>query len=131
MNRFPSQRAARDVFADPAAHSDEHLLEQPAYRAAVGDAIKREPRIGEEAAKCGVLEIAGKAVGAAFVGCVASTLCLSEVLRVLADGPRYAVLDLTLRTPKHLAAAPSEIKDPFVNPGFVVAAPPDSNLPQR
>jgi hypothetical protein len=131
VNRFPSQRAASDVFADPAAHSDEHLLEQPAYRAAVADAVKHEPDVGEEAAKCGVLEIAGKAVGAAFVGCVASTLCLSEVLRVLADGPRYAVLDLTLRSPKHLAAAPNEIKDPFVNPGFVVAAPPDSNLPQR
>ena len=85
--------------------------------------MERDPSIGEEAARCGVLEIAGKAVGAAFVGCVAGALALSEVLRVLANGPSYAVIDLPLRTPRHLNAAANDIQDIFVNPGYVLAKP--------
>lgn len=54
---------------------------------------------GEGVARCGVLEVAGKAVGAAFVGAAAASLGVAEVLRMLTDGPRYAVVSLDLRTP--------------------------------
>jgi hypothetical protein len=120
--RFPSQNAASNVFGDGDARSAEHLLGRPAYRAAVADAVA-DNRATEEAARCGVLEIAGKSVGAAFVGCIAATLCVSEILRQLAGGESYAVLDISLRSPQHLKAAGNERPGPVINPGYVLAAP--------
>ena len=60
-------------------------------------------------------------MGAAFVGCVAATLVVAEVLRFLAGGPRFEVLSVSLRSP-HLSQAVSNTRQsPPANPGFVVA----------
>jgi hypothetical protein len=121
--RFPSQNRASNIFSDRPAQSGEGLLEQPVYQTAVAAGVADNPGASEEAVRCGILEIAGKSVGAAFVGCVAATLCLGEVLRVLAGGDSYAVIDISLKTVHHLKAAVNENSGPFVNPGYVVAVP--------
>lgn len=54
----------------------------------------------ETAARCGMLDIAGVTVGAAFVGAIASTLVVADLLRVLHEGAEYSVISLDLRNPQ-------------------------------
>ena len=70
-----------------------------------------------------MIDLAGRSVGAAFVGCAAAALILSEVLRLLAGGPRFEVLNLPLRSPHMPGVAPNDRPGPAVNPGFVQARP--------
>jgi hypothetical protein len=58
----------------------------------------------ETAARCGMLDIAGVTVGAAFVGTIASTFVVGDVLRLLHDGQTYAVITLDLRSPAGILA---------------------------
>lgn len=50
----------------------------------------------EADARCGIIELAGKAVGASFVGAVAATLVLAESIRVLHGGPAFNVVGADL-----------------------------------
>jgi hypothetical protein len=68
---------------------------------------------------CGVTLLAGKAVGAPFVGSVAACLVLSEVLRLLHGGPLHQVLELDLRSVEQRAIAPRLQELAPFNPGFV------------
>lgn len=64
--------------------------------------------VDETAARCGMLDVAGVTVGAAFVGTVASTLVIGDILRLLHDGQTYAVITLDLRSPAGILAAPAD-----------------------
>lgn len=69
--------------------------------------------------RCGITLLAGKAVGAPFVGSVAACLVLSEVLRLLHGGPLHHVLEIDLQSVEHrTSVARSQELAPF-NPGFV------------
>lgn len=46
---------------------------------------------------CGVLELASRSVGAAFVGCASAAIVLAELVRLLHGGPRHALVDWSLR----------------------------------
>ena len=70
-----------------------------------------------------MIDLAGRSVGAAFVGCAAAALVLSEVLRLLAGGPRFGVLNLPLRSPHMPKVALNDHPGSAVNPGFVKARP--------
>ena len=58
----------------------------------------------DAAARCGILELAGVTVGAAFVGTIASTLVVADILRLLHGGENYSVIALDLRAPNQLTA---------------------------
>lgn len=62
--------------------------------------------------QCGVTQLAGRAVGASFVGVVASTLVVAELLRMCCGAHRYAVADLSLRTPDRLKVFPRSPGEP-------------------
>ena len=62
-----------------------------------------------------------RSAGAAFVGCVAATFVLAEVLRSLAGGPRIEVLGVTLRSPHKPQVSTNTLEGTTVNPGFVEA----------
>ena len=47
--------------------------------------------------ECGLVEIASRTVGAPFVGVIAASLALMEIVRRLNSGPGFEVIDLTLR----------------------------------
>lgn len=68
--------------------------------------------------QCGVTLLAGRAVGAPFVGMTAAAFSLAEILRLLHGGPMFAVHDMDL---KNLATRSSIHRSvdfaPF-NPGF-------------
>jgi hypothetical protein len=71
--------------------------------------------------QCGVTLLAGRAVGASFVGMTAAAFCLGEILRLLHGGQPFALHDLDLKVPSGLTSIPrSSGLGPF-NPGFVGA----------
>jgi hypothetical protein len=66
--------------------------------------------------------LAGKAVGAPFVGAVAGCLVLSEVLRALHGGPLHGVIELDLQSIDQRSAVPRAVGSGVIpNPGFVPA----------
>jgi hypothetical protein len=48
---------------------------------------------------CGALELAGQAVGTAFVGIIASTISLAELIRPLHGGPSHGIIFVDLEDP--------------------------------
>lgn len=69
--------------------------------------------------RCGITLLAGKAVGAPFVGAVASCLVLSEVLRLLHGGAIHQVIDLDLQSLEHRSAIRHTSDFSRLNPGYV------------
>jgi hypothetical protein len=117
LHTFPATTAPADAFVEaPPRH--------PEFGAAYEAEIARQVAGGgdERAARCGMLDIAGVTVGAAFVGTVASALAVADILRVLHDGPSYSVIALDLREPKGIRA-PANAKPGSYIPKFTPAAP--------
>lgn len=128
VRAFPSgiaPSAAWPAGGDPTLPAS--VLARPAYRPAaqrLTEAADGEVDVQDDVT-CGAVELAGVAVGAAFVGCVAATLVLSEVLRTLHAGPRYQVVDLSLRRlDMDMLQAVINPAPSSGNPGFVRAGSP-------
>ena len=71
--------------------------------------------------RCGVTLLAGKAVGAPFVGAVAATLVLGEVLRLLHGGDLHRLVDMNLVDLAYFRAVPQLRDFSSCNPGFITA----------
>ena len=71
--------------------------------------------------RCGVTLLAGKAVGAPFVGAVAATLVLAEVLRLLHGGALNRLVDMNLVDLTYVRAVPQLRDFSAFNPGFITA----------
>lgn len=69
--------------------------------------------------QCGVTMLAGKAVGAPFVGMTAAAFGLAEVLRLLHGGVLFAVHDLDLKSPGSRVSIKRGTELTTFNPGFV------------
>jgi hypothetical protein len=69
--------------------------------------------------QCGITLLAGKAVGAPFVGGVAACFVITEVLRLLHGGPLHHLIDLDLQSPEHRTVAHHAESFEALNPGFV------------
>jgi hypothetical protein len=68
---------------------------------------------------CGVTMLAGKAVGAPFVGSVAACLAVSEILRLLHGGVINQMIDLDLRSVEHRVAVTQAHDFGALNPGYL------------
>ena len=110
LHVLPSSRKADEIWKQ--AEADEAVTNQPAYQ-----------RILEsgELDRCGVTLLAGKAVGAPFVGAVASTLVLSEVLRLLHSGTLHQLIDIDLLAVEHRATVPNLQDFKRLNPGYTLS----------
>lgn len=75
----------------------------------------------KELDQCGITLLAGKAVGAPFVGAVAASLALSEVLRLLHGGNIHQIIDLDLLCIEQRVATLNQNCFNTLNPGFVTA----------
>jgi hypothetical protein len=69
--------------------------------------------------RCGVALLAGKAVGAPFVGAVAATIVVAEVLRLLHGAAVNRLVDVNLIDPDHRRIAPQANDFSALNPGYV------------
>lgn len=87
------------------------------------DEITRRAGAGgdETAARCGILDIAGVTVGAAFVGTFASTLAVAGILRLLHGGNDYSVISLDLRSPSGIRAVPNSAPGGYPAPAYALA----------
>lgn len=109
MHCFPSTRSARTVWqASSSAPTDETVKELPAYQNLAKEGLDQ----------CGLTMLAGRSVGASFVGAVTSALVISELLRMCLGEHRYDVIDGSLRSLDYRNAVSSKrLEDPF-NPGL-------------
>ena len=106
LHTFPASKAAREIWADTTSEDAE--ISQPAYRAmleASGD-------------RCGIVRLAGRSIGAPFVGAVAGSMVVAELVRLALGGPRHELVSCHLRDLQGrtiVAGAPWEA----FNPGTV------------
>ena len=109
IHTFPGTKAPRELW-QPAT---EKIIQAdaPAY----GDLMAR----GVD--QCGVTMLAGKAVGAPFVGMTAAAFSLAEILRLLNGGSVFGVHDLDLKCPSNRVSIERETQLSAFNPGFVSA----------
>ena len=122
LHSFPSGLEAASAWPDRGVATPDLLLGQPGYRDLRHRLITTQGVGGGEGdIDCGIVNVAGRSVGAAFVGCVAAAHVLAEALRVLNGGPRFEVTSLSLRSPDAARAVTNARANPFVNPGFVLA----------
>jgi hypothetical protein len=112
MHVLPSLRSAGDIW--PAAdYSTGHAM-PVAYEKLVKAGTLDQ---------CGATLLAGKAVGAPFVGMVASCLAISEILRLLHGGRRCQLADLDLLSidHRHIVQSGHNSESAHINPGFTDA----------
>lgn len=109
----PAQRSARARWGGGTEASDAplDLIQQPAYQALLADGLDQ----------CGLTLLAGRTVGAPFVGAVTATLVVAELLRLAIGAHRYALIDGTLRSPQHRQAVMSQAASEPFNPGVTRA----------
>lgn len=110
VHTLPATRAASEIWKNVGASED--VTEQPAYQEMLAEGIVD---------RCGMTLLAGKAVGAPFVGSVAATLVISQVLRLLHGGTVDALVDLDLRSVEHRQVVPTRHNFAAFNPGYVSA----------
>ncbi len=68
--------------------------------------------------QCGLVQMASRTVGAPFVGTVAATMVVAEVMRVLNGGAANEVLDMSLRDPASRELVASTTDFHRLNPGY-------------
>jgi hypothetical protein len=69
--------------------------------------------------RCGVALLAGKAVGAPFVGSVAACLVLGELLRFMHGGKLHNLIDMDLQDPDYRQVGSNNSAIEVFNPGYV------------
>jgi hypothetical protein len=109
LHTFPASRTARETWPEAGA-SDADIV-QPAYRAIL-------QRTGD---RCGTVRLAGRSIGAPFVGAAAAALAITELIRICLGGPRYELVSYHLRDLQGRVIVPNAQMAPF-NPGSVLAA---------
>jgi hypothetical protein len=110
LHTLPGTRSAQELWRGPEGDGPT-TAERPAYR----------KMLIEGGDRCGITTLAGKAVGAPFVGVVAACLVIAEVLRLLNDGPQYELIDLDLMNIEYGTAVPRPRPPAAFNPGYVSA----------
>lgn len=112
LHILPGGRSAADIWKAASGHRDD-VTDRAAYQKMLVDG---------DLDRCGVTLLAGKAVGAPFVGAVAACLGLAEVLRLLQGGPLHQLIDLDLQSLDHRTAVLHTMDFTSLNPGYVRVA---------
>lgn len=111
LHLLPGRRSASDIWKQN--HDGEKVDARPAYTKLMADGVLD---------RCGMTLLAGKAVGAPFVGSVAAALAVSEVLRLLHGGPLNHMIDINLLSLDQRVALHQQGDFAGFNPGFVLAS---------
>ena len=106
---FPGARRARDVWKQ-AVTSSEIRIDRPAYEKLASSGLDQ----------CGLTQLAGRTVGAPFVGAIAAAIAIGEALRTVNGAHGYDLIDGHLRDLKHLTVVDAA-DGPPVNPGSTAA----------
>ena len=108
---FPAGRTAKHRWGTEGHRPDaDTVAENPAYRALAQDGVD----------DCGIITLAGRTVGASFVGAVTAAVVIAELIRLGLGGPRYELVDGSLRSLELRQAVACSDGAPF-NPGTTAA----------
>jgi hypothetical protein len=110
LHTLPGSRSAAQIWRGEA--EADQVDDRPAY----ARMLERG-----ELDRCGVTLLAGKAVGAPFVGTAAATLAIAELLRLLHGGPLHELIDLDLKFPEYRSAVLMQHDFSALNRGYVLA----------
>lgn len=116
---FPARKSARTRWgsvSQPASTAE--LVARPAY-----DALRAK---GLD--ECGLIQLAERTIGAPFVGAVASTIVVAELVRMALGVHRYELIDGSLRTPERVTAVEAEPCG-LHNPATTASAPTTAPSP--
>jgi hypothetical protein len=102
---FPGSRRAHDIWRAE-ENGWEIRTDLPAYQALEATG----------ADQCGLTKLAGRTVGAPFVGAVAAAVVIGELLRMVNGGHAYELIDGHLRNLDHRTVVAAAAGQPF-NPG--------------
>ena len=122
VHTFPARRTARYRWGG-GVHQlrGDNVSANPAYRALAQDGLD----------DCGILTLAGRTVGASFVGAVTAAVVVAELIRMAVGGHRYEVVDGSLRSLELRQAVLAAEERPF-NPGTAAATHmTDDSRPSR
>jgi len=108
---FPGPRKARELWKEEQKESEVNI-NLPAYKA-LADA-------GHD--RCGLTQLAGRTVGAPFVGAIAATAVIAELLRMANGIHNYELIDGHLRDLNYRSTVQASPMLPF-NPGSTEAHP--------
>lgn len=108
LHTLPTSRPAAQIWRG--AQSEDQVEDRPAYQGLLASGTLD---------RCGVTLLAGKAVGAPFVGATAAALALSEVLRLLHGGVVHELIDLDLKAVEYRRTVPTQQNFSILNPGYV------------
>lgn len=110
LHTLPGMKTPEELWPD--APSSERVPTQPGYEDLIANGVVDQ---------CGATLLAGKAVGAPFVGAVAATLAVSEVLRLLHDGVLHHVIDADLLSLEQRSVVRHSRDWTSLNPGVTAA----------
>jgi hypothetical protein len=110
LHVLPGRRPAADMWKE--ARQGEKVEDRPAYAKLLADGVLD---------RCGMTLLAGKAVGAPFVGSVAAALALAEVLRLLHGGAIHKLIDIDLLSLDQRLVSRHSDSFANLNPGFTMA----------
>lgn len=85
LHTFPASKSAHEVWREITATDAD--IAAPAYLAMLDQSKDR----------CGTIRLAGRSIGAPFVGAIAASLAIAELVRLTLGGPRYEVISCHLR----------------------------------
>lgn len=109
LHTFPASKTARETWPESGvSHTD---ITQPAYRVIL-------ERSGD---RCGTVRLAGRSIGAPFVGAAAAALAIAELMRLCLGGTRYEIVSCHLRDLQGRIVVPNGQEAPF-NPGSIQVA---------
>lgn len=107
VHTFPGPQKAHERWGGRERLDEPDTRSKPAYSALAREGMD----------DCGLTTLAGRSVGASFVGVTVSTLVVAELLRMTQGGVAHAVIDGTLRSPdRREVIINSQWSEPF-NPG--------------
>jgi hypothetical protein len=110
LHTLPGPRPSAEMWKSASVR--ESPVEQSAYNQLLTEGVLD---------RCGMTVLAGKAVGAPFVGSIAGALALAEVLRLLHGGPLHQVIDVDLQSLDQRVAVRHSTNFSTLNPGFALA----------
>ncbi len=111
VHTFPARRSAQVRWGGITEGSIvEEMIHLPAYQSLAVAGLDQ----------CGLTTLAGRSVGASFVGAATATIVIAELLRLVMGAHRYEVIDGTLRSLKCRQAVQYEGRDDPFNPGYTM-----------
>lgn len=111
VHTFPGPQKARERWGGAEQPAAASVDRKPAYEALAREGLD----------DCGLTTLAGRSVGACFVGAATSALIIAELLRMVHGGPAYGIVDGTLRSiERREVVGNDEWLEPF-NPGVTEA----------